>query len=109
MPRIPYVEREAASGEMKKLYDNFEAQFQTQGIPNVVKTLANSPDLAVRVFPLANYFIDQITAEPAAARAGRFDFDEAPRLRIWLRTAYQYCREMRNQPGTDRCDRRVQK
>ncbi|HTT74577.1 MAG TPA: hypothetical protein VMF50_01185 [Candidatus Binataceae bacterium] len=57
MPRIPYVEREAASGEMKKLYDSFEAQFQTQGIPNVVKTLANSPDLAVRVFPLANYFM----------------------------------------------------
>jgi alkylhydroperoxidase family enzyme len=57
MPRIPYVEREAVTGEMKKLYDSFEDQFKTRGIPNVVKTLANSPDLATRVFPLASYFM----------------------------------------------------
>jgi alkylhydroperoxidase family enzyme len=57
MPRIPYVEREAATGKLKELYDSFESQFQTRGIPNVVKTLANSPDLATRVFPLANYFM----------------------------------------------------
>jgi alkylhydroperoxidase family enzyme len=57
MPRIPYVEREAATGKLKELYDSFESQFQTRGIPNVVKTLGNSPDLAARVFPLANYFM----------------------------------------------------
>lgn len=57
MPRIPYVEREAVTGDLKKLYDSFESQFQTRGIPNVVKTLANSPDLATKVFPLANYFM----------------------------------------------------
>jgi alkylhydroperoxidase family enzyme len=57
MPRIPYVERDGVSGDLKKLYDSFEEQFKTQGIPNVVKTLANSPDLAARVFPLANYFM----------------------------------------------------
>jgi alkylhydroperoxidase family enzyme len=65
MPRIPYVEREAVSGDLKKLYDSFESQFQTQGIPNVVKTLANSPDLAARVFPLANYFM---TKSPLSKR-----------------------------------------
>ena len=57
MPRIPYVERDAVTGDIKKLYDSFEEQFKTQGIPNVVKMLANSPDLATRVFPLANYFM----------------------------------------------------
>jgi len=57
MPRIPYVEREAVSGDLKNLYDSFEAQFQTHGIPNVVKMLANSPDLATRIFPLAGYFM----------------------------------------------------
>jgi alkylhydroperoxidase family enzyme len=57
MPRIPYVERDGVNGDLKKLYDSFEEQFKTQGVPNVVKTLANSPDLATRVFPLANYFM----------------------------------------------------
>ncbi|MGA2408883.1 MAG: carboxymuconolactone decarboxylase family protein, partial [Candidatus Binataceae bacterium] len=57
MPRIPYVERNAVTGDLKKLYDSFEAQFKTTGIPNVVKTLANSADLATRVFPLASYFM----------------------------------------------------
>ena len=59
MPRIPYVEKEAATGDLKKLYDSFEAQFKTQGVPNVVKTLANSPELAARVFPLASYFMNK--------------------------------------------------
>jgi len=64
MPRIPYVEKEAATGEIKKLYDGFEEQFRVRGIPNVVKALANSPGLATRVFPLANYFMTQSTLEP---------------------------------------------
>jgi len=59
MPRVPYVQKEAASPEIKKLYDGFEAQFGIQGVPNVVKALANSPGLASKVFPLANYFMNQ--------------------------------------------------
>jgi alkylhydroperoxidase family enzyme len=65
MPRIPYVEKEAATGEVKKIYDGFEQQFQIRGgVPNVVKALANSPGLAARVFPLANYFMTQSPLEP---------------------------------------------
>jgi len=65
MPRIPYVEKEAATGEVKKLYDGFEQQFHVGGgVPNVVKALANSPGLAARVFPLANYFMTQSSLEP---------------------------------------------
>jgi alkylhydroperoxidase family enzyme len=64
MPRIPYVEKEAATGELKKLYDGFEEQFRVRGIPNVVKALANSPGLATRVFPLANYFMTQSSLDP---------------------------------------------
>lgn len=64
MQRIPYVEKEAATGEIKKLYDSFEQQFQVRGVPNVVKALANSPGLANRVFPLANYFMTQSALEP---------------------------------------------
>jgi alkylhydroperoxidase family enzyme len=59
MPRVPYVQKEAASPEVKKLYDGFETQFGLQGVPNVVKALANSPGLASKVFPLANYFMNQ--------------------------------------------------
>ena len=67
MARVPYVEKEAASGEIKSLYDGFEQQFNLRGIgiPNVVKALANSPGLATRVFPLANYFM---TKSPLPAR-----------------------------------------
>lgn len=64
MPRIPYVEKEAVTGELKKLYDSFEEQFRVRGIPNVVKALANSPGLATRVFPLANYFMTQSSLDP---------------------------------------------
>jgi alkylhydroperoxidase family enzyme len=59
MPRVPYVQKEAASPDVKKLYEGFETQFGIQGVPNVVKALANSPGLASRVFPLANYFMNQ--------------------------------------------------
>ncbi len=59
MPRVPYVEKEAASAEVKKLYEGFETQFGVRGVPNVAKALANSPGLATKVFPLANYFMNQ--------------------------------------------------
>src|SRR2546421_364410 len=59
MPRVPYVQKEAASPEVKKLYEGFETQFGIRGVPNVVKALANSPGLASKVFPLANYFMNQ--------------------------------------------------
>jgi 4-carboxymuconolactone decarboxylase len=64
MPRIPYVEKEAATGDIKKLYDSFAEQFHVKDVPNVVKALANSPGLANRVFPLANYFMTQSTLDP---------------------------------------------
>jgi alkylhydroperoxidase family enzyme len=59
MPRVPYVQKEAASTEVKKLYEGFETQFGMRGVPNVVKAMANSPGLAAKVFPLANYFMNQ--------------------------------------------------
>ncbi len=59
MPRVPYVEKDQASPEMQKLYDGFESQFGVKAVPNVVKALANSPGLAGKVFPLANYFMNQ--------------------------------------------------
>jgi len=59
MARVPYVEKEAANAEVKKLYDGFETQFGMPRVPNVVKALANSPGLATKVFPLANYFMNQ--------------------------------------------------
>jgi alkylhydroperoxidase family enzyme len=64
MARIPYVEKEAATGEAKELYDTFEKQFNVRGIPNVVKALSNSPKLAKRVFPLANYFMTESSLSP---------------------------------------------
>src|SRR5260370_29140973 len=59
MPRVPYVEKESAKAEVKKLYEGFETQFGVPRVPNVVKALANSPGLATKVFPLANYFMNQ--------------------------------------------------
>jgi 4-carboxymuconolactone decarboxylase len=66
MPRIPYVQKETATGEIKELYDTFEKQFGTRGIPNVVKALSNNPGLAKRVFPLANYFMNESSLDPRA-------------------------------------------
>jgi 4-carboxymuconolactone decarboxylase len=64
MARIPYVQKETAKGEVKELYDTFEKQFGTRGIPNVVKALSNNPGLAKRVFPLANYFMNESSLSP---------------------------------------------
>jgi uncharacterized peroxidase-related enzyme len=58
MPRVQYIEKDAASPELKKLYESFESQFGIS-TPNVVKALANSPGLAAKVFPLANYFMNE--------------------------------------------------
>lgn len=63
MPRVAYVEKDAAAPEIKKLYENFEGQFGI-GVPNVAKALANSPGLATKVFPLANYFMNQSALDP---------------------------------------------
>ena len=64
MPRIPYVQKESATGKVKELYDNFEKQFNVRAVPNVVKALSNSPGLATRVFPLANYFMAESSLKP---------------------------------------------
>lgn len=64
MPRIPYVERETASPETKELYDSFAQQFKLKDVPNVVKMLSNSPKLARRVFPLADYFMHESSLDP---------------------------------------------
>ncbi len=64
MPLIPYVEKETATGKVKELYDSFEKQFNVRGVPNVAKALANSPGLATRIFPLANYFMTESSLNP---------------------------------------------
>lgn len=64
MARIPYVDGATATGKVKELYDTFEQQFSVQGVPNVVKALSNSPGLATRVFPLANYFMNESALDP---------------------------------------------
>ncbi|HVN90927.1 MAG TPA: carboxymuconolactone decarboxylase family protein [Candidatus Binataceae bacterium] len=58
MPRVKYIEKADASPEVKKIYEGFEGQFNLP-VPNVAKALANSPGLAARVFPLANYFMNE--------------------------------------------------
>jgi uncharacterized peroxidase-related enzyme len=63
MPRVQYVEKDTAPEEIKKLYEGFESQFGVNFVPNVVKALANSPGLATKVFPLANYFMNQSTLD----------------------------------------------
>lgn len=63
MPRVAYVEKNAATPELQKLYEGFESQFGI-AVPNVVKALANSPGLATKVFPLANYFMNQSALDP---------------------------------------------
>jgi 4-carboxymuconolactone decarboxylase len=62
MPRVQYIEKSAASPEVKKLYETFESQFSL-AVPNVAKALANSPGLATKVFPLANYFMNESTLD----------------------------------------------
>jgi len=64
MARIPYIQKDAATGKLKELYDNFATQFNVRDIPNVVKALANSPGLATRIFPLANYFMTESSLDP---------------------------------------------
>jgi alkylhydroperoxidase family enzyme len=64
MARIPYVQKETATGKVKELYDSFEKQFKVSSVPNVVKALSNSPGLASRVFPLANYFMAESSLNP---------------------------------------------
>src|ERR1700722_3249328 len=63
MPRVAYVEKANAAPEVQKLYESFESQFAI-GVPNVVKALSNSPGLASKVFPLANYFMNQSALAP---------------------------------------------
>ena len=64
MARIPYVEPDAASAEVKELYDSFTQQMSIPRVPNVVKALSNSPKLARRVFPLAAYFMRESALDP---------------------------------------------
>jgi alkylhydroperoxidase family enzyme len=64
MPRVPYIEKAGADPEVTKLYEGFETQFGIHGVPNVAKALANSPGLAMKVFPLANYFMNQSSLQP---------------------------------------------
>jgi len=52
-----------AAPEVQKIYEGFESQFGI-AVPNVVKALSNSPGLASKVFPLANYFMNQSKLDP---------------------------------------------
>src|ERR1700738_341386 len=63
MPRVAYVEKANAAPEVQKIYEGFESQFGI-AVPNVVKALSNSPGLASKVFPLANYFMNQSKLNP---------------------------------------------
>jgi len=63
MPRVDYVEKANAAPEVQKIYEGFESQFGI-AVPNVVKALSNSPGLASKVFPLANYFMNQSKLNP---------------------------------------------
>jgi uncharacterized peroxidase-related enzyme len=63
MPRVAYVEKANAAPEVQKIYEGFESQFGI-AVPNVVKALSNSPGLASKVFPLANYFMNQSKLDP---------------------------------------------
>ena len=49
MAKIPYVERENASPEIKALYDQVESKLGL--VPNVVKAMANSPVLLQGFMP----------------------------------------------------------
>src|SRR5207244_13625624 len=64
MARIPYVERENASPEIKEFYDTFAKQFNWREVPNVMKALANSPKLAPRAFPLGDYVMHESPRGP---------------------------------------------
>jgi uncharacterized peroxidase-related enzyme len=63
MQRVSYIEKADAAPDVQKLYESFESQFGI-GVPNVVKALSNSPGLATKVFPLANYFMNQSALDP---------------------------------------------
>jgi alkylhydroperoxidase family enzyme len=56
---LPAEAKDTANAEIKKLYEGFETQFGMREVPNVAKALTSSPGLATRVFPLANYFMNQ--------------------------------------------------
>ena len=64
MARVPYVEKETLTGEAQQLYENFVKRFPVKQVPNVVKALSNSPKLASRVFPLADYFMNDSSLDP---------------------------------------------
>ncbi len=49
MAKIPYVERESASPEIKALYDQVQSKLGL--VPNVVKAMANSPVLLQGFMP----------------------------------------------------------
>ena len=68
MARVPYVEKEACTGEARQLYDTFVQRFSVKQVPNVVKALSNSPKLASRVFPSADYFMNDSSLEQATTR-----------------------------------------
>jgi alkylhydroperoxidase family enzyme len=64
MARVPYLEQDQVGEEAKPLYESFTKQFRVSRVPNVVKALSNSPKLASRVFPLANYFMNESSLDP---------------------------------------------
>src|SRR5712692_11764876 len=64
MPIFFFFNDTTTTEKVKELYDTFEKQFNVRGVPNVVKALSNSPGLATRVFPLANYFMTESSLTP---------------------------------------------
>jgi len=69
MARIPYVERDTGSpatrGAYTELSDNPTGkQFGFRDVPNIMKALANSPELARRISQLGQYFMIESSLDP---------------------------------------------
>lgn len=57
MAKIPYVEKENAPDDIKPIYENLEKQFGL--VPNVLKAMANSPELFKGFMPFLGAALGQ--------------------------------------------------
>lgn len=63
MARIPYVEKENASPEIKAIYEQLEKKFGL--VPNVIKAMANSPTLLQGFMPFLGAVLGPSAVDPA--------------------------------------------
>jgi len=62
MARISYVEKEAASSDIKGIYEQLEQRFGA--VPNLVKGLANSPTIFPALMPLIRSILGPNSLDP---------------------------------------------